>query len=531
MTSHPPARGVHYTPDRVARYLASVAVGQWLRERPGYVGELTVLDAACGDGVLLGAVRDQLVQQRLRERRVAVRLVGVDIRRDAVEETRQRLATGAIDGVSCSLATGDALADLPILEDLFDVVVGNPPYVFGEHLGALDRAALAERHELGRSGQPDLFKLFYERTLGLLRDGGRHAFLVPDAVLARDDHLDLRRLLTERLRVDRICHVGRVFASAAGVATVVVAGTKARHPKSVTIDRWGEAGPTPSHTVAGAWLTPADGGPWSIDAPPEWFGPDGLRARLERPGVSLAELLAPGRQGLTRGEEVGKRRLSRPTATSRATWQGRIHDGMTPIYAGEDVRRHRLMAPSREAQTAAIVKNPEYYAGPKILFVKTGAGPVAATCDDDLPVLQSVYTLHLADRVRERIDEDAVVAILCSALLATFCWHRWTFGKRVQPQFTIANVRQLPLPPLDTLAAASEELSRTVSRIRTGLASRTDVTRLERELDERVASLYGLTWEDWEPVVMNALDKLPPSQRSSWFGGGSAPTAPTVHLK
>jgi len=516
------ARGVHYTPAPVARYLAEIALRPWLEARAPSRRQLQVLDPACGDGALLEAAR--CVFSDWREARsssdsTTLRLVGIDVTEDAVRSTRRRLESEALRGVTWDLAVGDALASPSLPGEPFDVVVGNPPYVFGEHLVSLDRPALAERYELGRRGQPDLFKLFYERTLGILAPNGRHAFLVPDALLARDEHADLRRLLARRLRVDRICQVGRVFRSAAGVSSVVVGGARAAGNDQVTIDRWDGERATRSHSLNRPWLIPSDGSPWSIDAPAKWFGPSGLRRRLEAPGVVLAHLLAPGPRGLTRGEELGKARLAKVAETP--IWAGSERDaGCTPIYAGENVHRHWLAAPSRATDRAAVAKNPDYYAGPKILFVKTGAGPVASTCRDDLPVLQSVYTLHLADPIRERIDEDAVVAVLCSALLATYCWHTWTFGKRLQPQFTLGNLRRLPLPNLATLAAASGDLACRVRRIRGGIAEGIDVGPIERELDARVAQLYGLELAEWDPLMATALSKLPSSQRSRWRRDG-----------
>ena len=53
------------------------------------------------------------------------------------------------------------------------MVLGNPPYVFGEYVGKEAKAQWATHFSLGRAGQPDAFKLFYERTAGqLLRPGG-----------------------------------------------------------------------------------------------------------------------------------------------------------------------------------------------------------------------------------------------------------------------------------------------------------------------------------------------------------------------
>ena len=59
-----------------------------------------------------------------------------------------------------------------------------------------------------------------------------------------------------------------------------------------------------------------------------------------------------------------------------------------------------------------VRKRAAYYAAPRILVVKTGAGPVAAVCEGTWPVLQSIYLGHLA----VDLDPYGVVGVVNSAL-------------------------------------------------------------------------------------------------------------------
>ena len=147
-------------------------------------------------------------------------------------------------------------------------------------------------------------------------------------------------------------------------------------------------------------------------------------------------------------------------------------------------------------------------------MVKTGAGLVAARVDDDLPALQSVYLLHCS-RDPDAPDEDALAALLCSALLGAYACYRWTAQKKVQPQLTLAELRALPVP--SGLPVAEWRAIAELARARRLAHDTHDVSRLERALDERIAGAYGLVLDVQLEALRPALDALPRSQRPAWW--------------
>jgi adenine-specific DNA-methyltransferase len=88
----------------------------------------------------------------------------------------QRLA----ERLTANLRTGDVLVD-PAVEALgpFDVVLGNPPYRRELHTKALlDRIAATEFGRRYRTPRMDLWYYFFHRGLELLKPGGRLSFIV-----------------------------------------------------------------------------------------------------------------------------------------------------------------------------------------------------------------------------------------------------------------------------------------------------------------------------------------------------------------
>jgi len=76
----------------------------------------------------------------------------------------------------------------------FDYVVGNPPYVGIESLSSEEKSRYRARF-VSASGRMDLYFLFSEHSLNLLKDGGRLAFITPEKWTYVASAAPLRKML------------------------------------------------------------------------------------------------------------------------------------------------------------------------------------------------------------------------------------------------------------------------------------------------------------------------------------------------
>jgi len=542
---------IYYTPPFVVDYIVEQTLGPVLEERTlDEVRDLALLDMACGSGSFLITAYERLLRHHAeaqqqpvlpQEERLEIltrNVYGVDLDAQAVEVAQLNLllkaleVPGPLPNLNGNVKRGNSLVEggaeeleLYFGEDWrrvarplnwkrafsqvmqrggFDVIVGNPPYQFGEFINPLEKDYYEDRFSLAVT-QYDAYWLFYEQCLQKLKDGGYHGYIVPDALLARDEPEVLRTALLNAGRILKIAHVGAVFKDPA-VSGVVVILQKLSSPDDghiVDVDRVVEGErPVTINRLEQAVFRSQRRRIFAIELDLQL---DALFKRMREHCQRLGEFV-----NVSRGEETGKKHLRR--------LEGDASTGWIPVLAGEDVARFQVASPQHLVRS--LKKAPALYAAPKILIVKTGARLVCGLETQGLPTLQSLYNLHL--RSDCALDLKYLLGLLNSRLLNVYIHSQVTAYKKVFPQINMTHIRELPVRRIvfddpaqvaqhDAVVAHVEELLRLYAR-RAELpqtderaAVQAAIEAEEAALDALVYELYGLTEEEIA-LVEGSLD-------------------------
>lgn len=204
------AQGAHYTPVALVDFLLSEAVRGWSPSSSSW----RVLDPACGSGNFLVAAA-RLLSARTREpmaRFVERRVHGTDIDPVAVELARAallellpaRTSASVRQRVRRALArhvvVADALEAAP--SDLFDLILGNPPFLNQLEKGTTASRARASAIARSTGGAvrryADLSSAFLVSGLARLGPKGRLAFVMPQSFLSTGDTRPVRDVALAR---------------------------------------------------------------------------------------------------------------------------------------------------------------------------------------------------------------------------------------------------------------------------------------------------------------------------------------------
>jgi SAM-dependent methyltransferase len=338
--------GVVYTPPEVAGPMVRVALEPLLRGRmPSELCALRVCDFALGEGAFLvevvAVIAEALIAAGMPapEAKLAATgcVAGIDIDARAVATARAALGCDAR-----TLRVGDALeldwaAAFPdvFARGGFDAVVGNPPYIRQEWLGA-HKPAL---HGFASyDGVADLYVYFVELAHRIVRRGGRYCLITPNKWLTAAYARPLRRFLAAAASLEGVVDLARaeVFADADAFPCVTwgTVGEPVRTPiRAARIAR----GTITEALRAGAPHERERWGsePWHIDTPAD----RALIDRLEHAWPRLADVLA---DRPARGVVTG---CNRAFVIDRATRDRLLADEPTaaalirPFVKGRDVAR------------------------------------------------------------------------------------------------------------------------------------------------------------------------------------------------
>lgn len=219
--------GSTFTPEGLANYLADKIL-RYSKSR-----NVRVLDPACGDGELLVAIGKKLLADNRQ-----FSLTGFDSNRDHLTSANERLATLADDKVN--LVSGDFLAaiDLPFdqttldlfaqkpssINNSFDVIIANPPYVRTQILGSDQAQDLAQKFQL--KGRVDLYYPFLMAMTESLKQDGILGVITSNRYLSTKSGDSIRKYLSENFEILEVIDLGDTKLFTAAVLPAIFIGRK-----------------------------------------------------------------------------------------------------------------------------------------------------------------------------------------------------------------------------------------------------------------------------------------------------------------
>lgn len=234
--------GQVYSPTDIVTYILEKTLLPALVETP--VSQLKVLEPACGDGRFLTGTYELLLRDYQRQgwsptaaaKNIATgQLYGIDINAQAIEQACHALRKQA--GIMPEhIVCGDTLDKrcfypaVPLVAGYYDVIVGNPPYVTWK-IAAENRDYYRKHYYTAAKGRINLYRLFIERCLELLKPDGYLGFICPSTYLTDRDSRLLRQLLLAQTHLQEIVCLSEsaaIFAGVTQATTILIVQKKTK---------------------------------------------------------------------------------------------------------------------------------------------------------------------------------------------------------------------------------------------------------------------------------------------------------------
>ena len=399
----------------------------------------------------------------------------------------------------------------------FDAIVGNPPYrMLQPHNTETSIIEYLKRHYLAAEFKIELFHLFIQRGISLIKNHGKLGFIIPTTILNNVYAESLRSWLLNQTQIEIIAvSKGRVFADADVHTSVLVFSKnldeKDKFDNEVLItDQFGKSFRDKNvyeARVKQKVFSTLQGKIWNILINSQ---NEGLIKKLIENFIALGDYTK-----INRGLITGNRNIYFS--------KEKVLDTHVPIIAGTDVQRYFVKPFSefvnfvRPKSAGGCWDRDVHFSNHKLVIRQIGEKPTASILVEPIAVTGNIFTIR-----GKSFSEELFILGIINSKLAEFYW-RIMFAdfKTTFPQVTIFSLSQLPIRTIDfdnpTEKAAHDKMVELVEKILDAKKklneARTDSDRrfyerlcssLDAQIDDLVFDLYELTGDERNIVKGNA---------------------------
>ena len=269
----------------------------------------------------------------------------------------------------------------------FDVVIGNPPYV------QIYNYQNYYNKEYDTSASGDLFALFYERGIKLLRKRGSFSYISSSLFIKGLRYKTLRNFLLNNTEIVEILDKGDGVFQNVQMPTAIVVAKKIK----VAFQKWNS------------------------------FIPGGeITSKIEKDTVLLSTI-----SKIKRGLEIGKDKVAS------------YGIGSVKIITGEDVERYGIKNYHgiSELVYSEYKKDEEFFCSKRIIIRETGNRITALYVNEDVQQNRSLYSILL----KNDISYKFILSVINSALIQFYYKSKFAANTDIFPKIRIAQVKSLPI--------------------------------------------------------------------------------------
>lgn len=543
-----------------------------LKDYREWLLEMTIIDPACGSGAFLNEALNFLIAEHKYIDELETKLLGggfvfpniensilennlfgVDLNEESVEIAKLSLwlrtaqPNRKLNDLSNNIKCGNSLIDDPeIVGDKafnwekefpqvfakggFDVVIGNPPYVFARDNFKQEEKDFYVKEYVSAKYQINTYLLFIEKSIKILKSKGLYGLIIPNAWLMVYSGEGLRKYLLESCNLYQIINLEGYSFESANVETVILLAENQTivHPNSLEIYLNNGTEFYLSHTKNQLEFKNNEGFEFKVFLNNE---SDKMNLKLNEKTFPLDDLVEI-KAGLKAYEkDKGEPKQSAEDVVNRIYDYKFQFDEHTHKYLeGKDVGRYYTNWSGlylRYGKHLAAPRTINLFDGKKIIIREiTGNFPkcIISTFTEDF-YLFNMSNIAILEKSNTNISLKYIVSILNSSLMSYYFLKNTAKSvRKLFPKIILNDLRKFPIKKIslekqqpfiekaDKMISLNKELQEVSDKFQRTLKRRFSLEDLSKKLQD----WYNLSFADFIKELGKQKVKLSLAEESEW---------------
>jgi hypothetical protein len=386
----------------------------------------------------------------------------------------------------------------------FDVVIGNPPYVLCQPSNTNENILEFYKTYEVASYKIDLFHLFFEKAINILKLNGKLGFITPNTYLSNKYIQKLRNFILNNTFVEEVVNYNEIVFVDAGVDVATVILTK-KNEQNGTIKIFNSENGNLKN------ITTKSQNDWNNDEEQTF----NLKINFI---FEFTHCLNFGDIGNT---YFGIQAYDRKSSISNE----KLENHFTEIIDGGDIVRYQYAIPNKffNFLPERIKSGGDWnvYNQDRIVISQIGQFPKVGFCKSQILTSNTIYNLYLTN---SEFNLKYVFLVLNSNLIKSYWMSKYSDNKDLFPKIKGYQLKQLPIKniPLESQKPFIEKVDQMLSLNKELQEVSGKFTRnLEREfsletLSKKLQSWQQLSYDDFLKELKKQKIELSLSQKADW---------------
>lgn len=550
-----------YTTDKKRQKKTMQGLVAKLEEYRKWLLQLTICDPACGSGAFLNQALDFLIEEHryvdelqaklfgdalvlsdIENSILENNLFGVDLNDESVEIAKLSLwlrtaqPNRKLNDLNSNIKCGNSLIDDPTVagdkafnwqeafpqvfaKGGFDVIVGNPPYVYARGIDNNTKVYFKEKYNCA-TYQIDLYILFLERAVSLINSGGLTSFIIPNTWLNNLLLAPVRKFILNNVDFISFVTMPSTVFSDANVDTVITTFKSKSSSNDVELLKCINSEFVRSGKISQLdWLENED---FSINIHLT-KETNSILKKIDKVPLKFGDMAEIIRGVGVYHKRIGHSKEFIESDPFQSTYKK--DDSFVPYLRGRNLAQWDIDWSEDSfisyGNWLAEPRELRFFENRRILIRKIlSKGIVASYIDEQFVVDQQIYTAILDNKYANQ--EKQILAIICSTLMSFYFKNKFSEFDDLFPQIKLTHVKSLPIcnnkksGDLYYFANSRLQLTNEIQQISKKFQRTMEREFALHELSKKLQDWYTLTYGDFIKELSKKKAVLSLSQKAEW---------------